>query len=65
MEIYEFTFKDGRVFRVLCENRNQTIRTLQVYHNNKHLIESFENVVSGIHTTKQFEQMEEELHFLV
>jgi len=59
--IFEIKFKDGRKFKVFCANSSQKKRTLKAYNSIKELLISIEDITSGIHTCKQFEQFIETL----
>lgn len=52
--IIEVTFLDGRKFRVFCANSTQIKNMNFWYGLNKDKVKSFEFILNGIHTVKQF-----------
>lgn len=52
--IIEVTFLDGRIFRVFCANSTQIYKMNKWYYANKDKVKSFEFILNGIHTVKQF-----------
>jgi hypothetical protein len=52
--IIEVTFLDGRKFRVFCANSTQILKMKRWYHANQDQVKSFEFILNGIHTVKQF-----------
>jgi hypothetical protein len=52
--IIEIKFTDGSKFNVSYQNRTQKGNMILWYDANKHKVKSFEFLVQGIHTTKDF-----------
>jgi len=57
--IFEVTFKDGRLYRVTCDNTHQKRRFLQSKDRIKELVEFTSVKINGIHTVKEWEQIVE------
>jgi len=55
--LYQFIFKDGRVYRVYCANRKQKMRALATMEAVKAQGGSVEVMTNGIHNIKQWEQI--------
>ena len=61
MKVYKIEFKNGSMFKVLCENRNQELRLFKVCEKQfkkgdfpKHNLE--QNILNGINNISQFER---------
>ena len=54
--IYEIKLKDGRKWRVFCANKTQKEKLIMSLLKIKPLIESWEVIVNGIHTLKQWNE---------
>lgn len=52
--IIEISFLDGRKYRVFCTNSTQKKKMVIWYNSNKDKVKSFEFILNGIHTEKQF-----------
>lgn len=55
--IFQVKFHNGAVFNVFCSGRNQVQRFKIFAEKNKTEIESIVDLLNGIHTIKQFEQI--------
>lgn len=55
MKVFEATLKDGRVYRVLCENENQVQRFLSAAV--KISILKAEDILNGIHSISDWEKL--------
>lgn len=52
--IIEVSFLDGSKFRVFCANKTQKNKMILWHNANKDKVKSFEFILNGIHTEKQF-----------
>ena len=59
--VYQIEFFDGSKWNLYFANSTQHKNTLRNIKENEHLIKSFELIVSGIHTSKQIEQVFNEI----
>jgi hypothetical protein len=55
--LFEVKFYDGRKFNVFCQGRSQINRFIMFTNKLKNEIESITEILNGIHTIKQFEQI--------
>lgn len=58
---FQIELKDGRVFRIFCENRSQIERFYKSAEKIKPQIETVKELTTGLHTVKQWEQITETL----
>lgn len=57
--VFEVTFKDGRLYRVACNNNNQVIRFRDAKNKLGDKTGLVSRITSGIHTVKEWEQIVE------
>lgn len=55
--VWEVEFNDGRIFRIFCANRKQKQSVINSYSKIKDVCKEIRVITSGIHTTKQWEQI--------
>ncbi len=55
--LYKVTFKDGRVFKVFCQNRNQKQRFNRIWAGLKEKSVTCEVLENGIHNISQWEKI--------
>lgn len=55
--IFQIEFKDGSIFRIFCANKAQKNRVTKLYNSMRYSIKEFNELVNGIHTCKEFEQI--------
>ena len=59
--VYQIEFFDGSKWNLYFANSTQHKNTLRNINENQHLIKSFQQIVSGIHTSNQIEQIFNEI----
>jgi hypothetical protein len=59
--VYQIEFFDGSKWNLYFANSTQHKNTLRNINENQHLIKSFHQIVSGIHTSNQIEQIFNEI----
>lgn len=52
--VFEISFKDGRMYRVFCENRTQQIKLLRSLNEIEDKVKDTKEITCGIHTQKEF-----------
>lgn len=55
--LFEVKFYNGSKFNVFCSGKSQIKRFLLSIHKNVEEIESWKEIVNGIHTISQFEKI--------
>jgi hypothetical protein len=55
--LFEIMFYNGSKFNVFCANSKQVDRFLKFIYKNKNDIKYWKELTNGIHTIKQFEQI--------
>jgi hypothetical protein len=53
--LYEVKLKDGRTWRINCENKAQKIRFMNVLYSITDKVEKWRAIANGIHTVKDWE----------
>ena len=56
-KVYEITFHDGRIYRIICENSTQCRKVENDFFQNQDKFKSLEAIVCGLHTSKQWKQI--------
>lgn len=60
--LYEVKLKDGRTWRVNCENKAQKDRFMKTLHSITDQVEGWRAITNGIHTIKQWEAIVDNLN---
>lgn len=55
--LFEVKFYNGSKFNIFCSDKSQIKRFLLSIHKNVEEIESWKEIVNGIHTISQFEKI--------
>ena len=55
--LFEVKFYNGSKFNVFCNGKSQKTRFFKFIEKNKNEIEYWKDLINGIHTIKQFEQI--------
>ena len=55
--IFEVNFKDGRMFRIFCENSTQKTKALKSFNDIKDKITGVKSILNGIHKQKEWNKI--------
>jgi hypothetical protein len=55
--ILQIELNDGRIFKIFCANSTQKRKVMDHYYSIKNKVKKISQLVNGIHTANQFEQI--------